>query len=171
MTVSATLAARNADWAATRFTDGLRMVPALKTIVIGCVDPRVDPAELLQAAPGEIAVIRNVGGRVTPEVVRQLVLLRAVSQSAGGDLGAGWELIVLQHTECGITRIRDDAAALADYFGLDETQLDEAAVTDPVAAVSRDVGILRGMTGLGDGVTVSGLVYDVGTGQVTPVDA
>ncbi|MFJ7212759.1 hypothetical protein [Amycolatopsis sp. NPDC098790] len=40
-------------------------------------------------------------------------------------------------------------------------------VTDPRAAVAHDVGVLRAETRL-DGVTVSGLVYDVTTGLVHP---
>jgi carbonic anhydrase len=166
--VSTELAARNADWAARAFPSGLRMVPSLKTIVIGCVDPRVDPADLLGTEPGEIAVIRNVGGRVTPDVLRQLVLLRAVSQSAGGDLAAGWELIVLQHTECGITRIQDDPG-LPAFLGVDPAHLEGSALGNPRAAVAHDVAILQGMDGLGDGVRISGLVYDVNTGRVEPV--
>ena len=168
--MSTELAARNAEWAARAYPSGLRMVPSLKTIVIGCVDPRVDPADLLDAGPGEIAVIRNVGGRVTPDVLRQLVLLRAVSQSAGGDLAAGWELIVLQHTGCGITRIQDDPG-LPTFLGVDAARLDDAVVGDPRAAVAHDVSILQGMEGLGDGVRISGLVYDVDTGRVEAVPA
>lgn len=107
MGVVETLTDRNADFAATRFTEGLRMMPNLKTIVIGCVDPRVDPASVLGAEPGDIAAIRNVGGRVTRRTLEELVMLRQVTRAAGGDLGPGWELIVLQHTHCGITLLQD----------------------------------------------------------------
>ncbi len=97
MGVVETLTGRNADFAKTQFTEGLRMMPALKTIVIGCVDPRVDPEAVLGAEPGEIATIRNVGGRVTPRTLEEMMMLRKVTQAAGGDLGLGWEVIVLQH--------------------------------------------------------------------------
>ena len=43
MDIDKALIQRNADFAAHRFTSGLKMMPSLKTIVIGCVDPRVDP--------------------------------------------------------------------------------------------------------------------------------
>ncbi|MFD8424900.1 carbonic anhydrase [Streptomyces sp. NPDC059668] len=168
MGVVETLTGRNADFAKTRFTEGLRMMPALKAIVIGCVDPRVDPEAVLGAGPGEIAAIRNVGGRVTPRTLEELAMLRKVTQSAGGDLGPGWELIVLHHTHCGITLLVDQPDLLAPYFETDEQGLAEQAVSDPRAALAHDVAALRAETRLG-GVRVSGLLYDVATGTVEVV--
>ncbi|MFD4540299.1 carbonic anhydrase [Streptomyces bauhiniae] len=168
MGIVETLTSRNADFAQTQYTEGLRMMPAMKTIVIGCVDPRVDPAAVLGARQGEIAVIRNVAGRVTPRTLEELVMLRKVSQAAGGDLGPGWELIVLQHTNCGITLIEDDQQLLAPYFETDETGLAEQAVGDPRTAIAHDVAALRGESRL-QGARVSGLLYDVTTGSVDVV--
>jgi carbonic anhydrase len=168
MSVSELLTTRNKDFAAARFTAGLRMMPSLKTIVIGCVDPRVDPIEVLGAEAGEIAVIRNVGGRVTPGVRREIAMLRKVTQAAGGDLGPGWELIVLHHTDCGITRLVDQPELLSAFLEVDENRLTDQAVPDPRAAVALDVAALRAETAV-PGVSVSGLVYDVTTGVVETV--
>ncbi|MER6437005.1 MULTISPECIES: carbonic anhydrase [unclassified Streptomyces] len=170
MGVVETLTDRNADFAATRFTEGLRMMPNLKTIVIGCVDPRVDPASVLGAEPGDIAAIRNVGGRVTRRTLEELVMLRQVTRAAGGDLGPGWELIVLQHTHCGITLLQDRPELLTPYFATDEAGLAGQAIGDPRAAVAHDVAELRAETRL-EGVRVSGLLYDVATGEVETVVA
>jgi carbonic anhydrase len=38
---------RNASFAATEFSPHLKMMPSMGTIVVGCVDPRVDPASVL----------------------------------------------------------------------------------------------------------------------------
>ena len=168
MAVSELLTTRNEAFAAHQFTAGLRMMPALKTIVIGCVDPRVDPATVLGTQPGEIAVIRNVGGRVTPAVRREVAMLRQVTLAAGGDLGRGWELIVLQHTDCGITRLADQPGLLSAFFEIDEDHLAEQAVTDPRAAVALDTAALRAEPSV-PGVSVSGLVCDVATGLVETV--
>lgn len=168
MGVVETLTDRNAAFAKSGFTEGLRMMPALKTIVIGCVDPRVDPAAVLGAEQGEIAAIRNVGGRVTPRTLMELVMLRKVTQAAGADLGPGWELVVLHHTQCGIGLLEDQPELLADYFGTDAADLPAQAVGDARAAVAHDVAALRAETRL-EGVRVSGLVYDVATGRVETV--
>ncbi|MEW1778392.1 carbonic anhydrase [Streptomyces sp. NPDC086777] len=170
MNVVETLTARNADFAAGHFTPGLRLMPSLKTIVIGCVDPRVDPNEVLGAKAGEIATLRNVGGRVTPELLMELMMLRKVTQAFGGDIGPGWEFIVLHHTDCGITRLEEQPEVLSDFFGVDEEELDELHVGDPRAAVTRDVATLRSDNRLA-GVRVSGLVYDVTSGTVETVAA
>jgi carbonic anhydrase len=47
MTVLDDLASRNADFAAHRFRPDLRINPSRKTMLIGCVDPRVEPAQIL----------------------------------------------------------------------------------------------------------------------------
>jgi carbonic anhydrase len=167
----ATLAQRNADFAAHRFRAGLRLMPRLKTIVIGCVDPRVAPSAVLGVELGEAAVIRNVGGRVTPGLLRELAMLRKVTQAMGGDIGPGWELIVLHHTDCGITRLTGAPDLLTGFFEVDEAQLRHKAVTDPRAAVAVDVAALQAEPWLSGEVLVSGLVYDVETGRVETIVA
>ena len=47
--------------------------PALR--VIGCVDSRVDPSDVLGLKLGEAVVMRNIGGRVAPEALRSWSLL------------------------------------------------------------------------------------------------
>jgi carbonic anhydrase len=170
MGVTETLTGRNAGFAEHGFVSGLRMMPSLKAIVIGCVDPRVDPTDVLGTTPGEVAAIRNVGGRITPATVEELVMLRAVTQAAGGDLGPGWELVVLHHTDCGITRLQDRPEMLTGYFGVAADGLSAWEVGDPWAAVAHDVDVLRAEPRLA-GVRVSGLVYDVATGVVESVVA
>ena len=66
MNVIDTLTQRNEAFANSRFSAELKIMPSLKTMIIGCVDPRVDPFDIFGLAPGEAAVIRNVGGRITP---------------------------------------------------------------------------------------------------------
>jgi len=100
---------RNAEYADYGFVPGLKMMPAGRTLILGCVDPRVDPMDIFKLAPGEAAVIRNVGGRVNPALVETLGLLRVVSQSVGANLGAATNLVLLQHTDCGIKHCNHDA--------------------------------------------------------------
>jgi len=78
-----TMIARNARFAETAFAPELKILPSAGTIVVGCVDPRVDPAYVLGLEQGEVAVIRNVGGRITPALLETLAVLRVVAKAAG----------------------------------------------------------------------------------------
>jgi carbonic anhydrase len=150
-----------------------RALPNVKAIIIGCADMRVDPAHVLGIKPGEAVVIRNIGGRITPGLLEQLGLLGLIGQIAGEIPGGGGEfhLIVLQHTDCGITRLAGKAAMLARYFEIEEGELKAKAVTDPRAAVAVDVASLRAIPALPGDWLVSGLIYDVATGLVEVVVA
>jgi carbonic anhydrase len=76
---------------------------------------------------------------------------------------------VLQHTDCGITRLTGDPAMLEHFFQIEKEELDAKAVNDPHAAVVADVAALRAVPGLPAAWLLSGLVYDVATGLVEVV--
>ncbi len=146
-------------------------MPTVKAAIIGCADMRVDPAQLLQLHPGEAVVLRNIGGRITPGLLEQIALLGRIGQVAGKVPGGGGEfhLIVLHHTDCGITRLTGDPAMLAHYFQVPEADLQAKAVSDPHTAVTVDVALLRSIPALPAQWLISGLVYDVSTGLVETV--
>jgi carbonic anhydrase len=165
-----TLHARNKHFAAHQFTGGLAMMPALETMIIGCADPRVDPADVLGLKLGDAAVIRNVGGRITPATLQTMALLRLVAEAdPGGPPGPGWLLIVLHHTDCGINRLTGYPDLLAEHFGVDRAELGSKHVTDPWASVASDVAALKANPLLPGELIVSGLVYDVETGLIEQV--
>jgi carbonic anhydrase len=169
---------RNKDFAAQQSAAGTlmpslpRALPNVKAIVIGCADMRVDPAYVLGIKPGEAVVIRNIGGRITPGLLEQLGLLGRIGQVAGEIPGGGGEfhVIVLQHTDCGITRLAGDPAMLARYFQIQEGEVKKKTVTDPRAAVTADVALLRAIPAVPSAWLISGLVYDVATGLVEIVE-
>ena len=168
---------RNKDFAAQQSAAGRLMpslpqaLPNVKAIVIGCADMRVDPADMLRIKPGEAVVMRNIGGRITPGLLEQLGLLGRIGEVAGKIPGGGGEfhIIVLQHTDCGITRLVGNPAMLAHYFQIPEAELKTKTVTDPRAAVAADVASLRAIPALPSEWLISGLVYDVATGLVEVV--
>jgi carbonic anhydrase len=143
-------------------------MPHVKAVIIGCADMRVDPANLLGLQPGEAIVIRNIGGRSTPSTLEQLGMLGRIGQVAVPNAPAGGEfhLVVLQHTDCGITRLAGDPAMLSHYFQVDEAALPNKHVLDPRAAIAGDVAFLRTIPVLPAGWLLSGLIYDVATGLV-----
>jgi carbonic anhydrase len=145
-----------------------RALPNVRAIIIGCADMRTDPAHVLGIKPGEAVVMRNIGGRVTPGLLEQLRLLGRIGEVAGEVPGGGGEfhIVVLQHTDCGMTRLAADPAMLARYFQVQEGELKKKAVSDPRAAVAIDVASLRAIPALPGQWLLSGLVYDVATGLV-----
>jgi carbonic anhydrase len=169
-----TLMKRNKDFAVEQSASGLlmpalpRALPNVKALIIGCADMRVDPAHVLGIKPGEAVVMRNIGGRVTPGTLRMLGLLGRIGQVAGEIPGGGddFYLIVLHHTDCGITRLAGDSDMMTDYFEIPKEELQAKAVPDPRAAVAVDVAALRATPALPGEWLVSGLVYDVATGLI-----
>ena len=165
---------RNKDFAARESAAGTlmpslpRALPHVKAIIIGCADMRVDPAHILGIKPGEAVVMRNIGGRITPGLLEQLSLLGRIGEVAGEIPGGGadFHIVVLQHTDCGITRLAGDQAMLTRYFQIQPGELKTKAVTDPRKAVAVDVASLRAVPALPGNWLVSGLVYDVATGLV-----
>src|ERR1700683_2784754 len=168
------LVERNRDFAAQQSASGAlmpslpRALPNVKAIIIGCADMRVDPAHVLGIKPGEAVVIRNIGGRIVPGLLEQVGLLGRIGEVAGENPGGGGEfhIIVLQHTDCGITRLVGGPAMLAHYFQIQEGQLNAKAVSDPRAAVAADVAALRTIPALPAAWLIAGLVYNVATGLV-----
>jgi carbonic anhydrase len=165
---------RNKDFAAQQSAAGTLMpslpqlLPNVKAVIIGCADMRVDPSHVLGIKPGEAVVMRNIGGRITPGLLEQLGLLGRIGQVAGAIPGGGGEfhVVVLHHTDCGITRLVNDIALLTRYFQIQEEELKTKAVSDPRAAVAVDVAALRAIPALPGAWLISGLVYDVTTGLV-----
>lgn len=170
MNFAETLIQRNAEFAKSDFEVGLKILPSQRTMILGCVDPRVDPMDVLKLQRGEAAVIRNVGGRVDPAFLETMDILLTVSKAGGEEVGKGWSLVVLQHTKCGIKGCYHHAPALlAKQMRVDESDLVKLEIDDPYKAVAIDVEALRSNKSLPGDFTVSGLVYDVDTGLIETV--
>jgi len=161
---------RNRRFAAERGQEGAVVFPRLGLFVITCLDPRVDPAHFLGLALGDAIVVRNVGGRVTPEVVNNVAFIGQISESVFPH-GPLFELAVIHHTQCGSGALADSAfrRRYAERIGADEATLLEHATLDPAATVTRDVDRLRCARAIPERVAVSGHVYDVVTGLVETV--
>jgi carbonic anhydrase len=163
------LTRRNAEFAASDFLAGLSINPSGAMMVVACVDPRVDPARVLGLQQGEAAVIRNVGGRITPATLKTMKMLSKVGEANGGGQHPGdWNLVLLHHTDCGMTDLAPHRDLLAEYFDISEGQLEAKSVSDPVGSVQVDVDVILANL-RGPAFLVSGLVYDVATGRIQVV--
>ena len=95
------------------------------------------------------------------------MIAQAAAEVPGG--GGEFHVIVLQHTDCGITRLPSYPGMLAGYFRIAQEQLGTKAVMDPRAALAIDLATLREASVLPSEWLVSGLVVDVATGLVDVV--
>jgi carbonic anhydrase len=158
---------RNRAFAAADGHQGAVVFPNLRLFVITCLDPRVDPAHFLGLGLSDAMVIRNVGGRVTPAVINDVVFISQIAENVLPD-GPLFEIAVIHHTQCGAGALADDAfrRRYAERIGAEESTLREDAVLDPAATVASDVERIRSASAISPRVTVSGHVYDVDTGLV-----
>src|SRR5262249_35075142 len=165
-----TALARTRAFAACGGHEGATIFPALRLLVITCLDPRVDPAHVLGLDLGDAMVVRNGGGRVTPEVIENVAFVGQLAEKAVPE-GPLFEVAVIHHTQCGAGALADNdfRDRYAQRIGADESALREYAVLEPAASVASDVERLRSAAAISPRVTVSGHVYDVVTGHVETV--
>ncbi len=168
-----TLLDRNRTFAEQFAAGDLKILPRMSTILLTCVDARVDPAHLFGLGLGDALVIRNAGGRITPEVMRDLGILGVLAAAASppGTSPMQLELVVIHHTDCGMSRLANPAiqGQVAERLGLSVDEVSAMAIRDPATSVQDDVERLRHTPETPDQLVVSGFVYDVSNGTINQV--
>jgi carbonic anhydrase len=154
---------RNSERYAAAFEKGdLRSPPDRKVAVLACMDARLDPARILGLEEGDAHVIRNAGGVVSDDAIRSL----AISQHLLGTE----EVVVIQHTDCGMLTLSDEEFAgrlesetgrRPDWNAQTFDDL-EAHLRDSIERIRRDPFILRTDS-------VRGFIYEVETGRLREV--
>jgi carbonic anhydrase len=146
-------------------------LPTAQTIIVTCLDHRIDPAMILGLQPGDAPVIRNAGGRVTQAVIEDIAYLAYLAGQMSGPAAPDtlFEVAVIQHTQCGTGFLADPGfrRQAATATGLPEAALEASAVPDPHVTVKADVEHLLTSPLLSPKVSVSGHVYDIANGRVT----
>jgi carbonic anhydrase len=141
-------------------------MPDRQTLVLTCVDPRVEPAGFLGLRTGDAGVLRNAGGRVDERVIQDIAYLAM-------RLGVRMDVAVVHHTQCGTGMLAESAfrRAYADRTGLDDADLAAKAVTDPAGTIRTDMAKLLGSPLLSSDLvaSVSGHVLRLETGLVETV--
>jgi carbonic anhydrase len=153
---------RNAERYSRVFTAGeLPTPPALQLSIVACMDSRIDLFSLLGLHLGEAHVIRNAGGIVTDDVLRSLTLSQTL-------LGTR-EIMVVQHTRCGLHGDEDDLRAkVADACGT-PPPWPLGAFADVDESVRAQLEILASAPCLTAGENARGFVYEVETGRLREV--
>ena len=138
--------------------------PARQVVLVTCMDARIDPAAALGLTPGDAHVLRNAGGLVTDDVVRSL----AISQHALGTR----EIMVVQHTQCGMHGLDENALALKIGHAKGHppnANVRFGAFTDLDTSVQASVARLRATDLLLHHDRIRGFVYEVETGRLREV--
>ena len=161
---------RNKDFAATCAHGEASIIARHQVYVITCLDPRTDPSAFLELELGDAMVVRNAGGRVSADVLKDLAYIGYLASTLVPG-GPPFEVAVVHHTQCGTHFLADEnfRRGFAHLIGGDDAALAAEAVTDPEKTVRFDVELLRSATVLPDTITVSGHVYDVTTGLVSTI--
>ena len=169
MDTEPTLIERNAEFAANFDHGDLEIKPNMSTLIVGCVDSRVDPAHLLGLDVGDAVVIRNVGGRVTGEVIDHIKILQALGSMMDVEL----DVALIHHTGCGASlfTMPHVAEGLTQALEADSSVIESLAITDPADSIHTDIERLRAAKILPDEMHVAGYVYDVNDGHLKEVAA
>jgi carbonic anhydrase len=172
MTNMAELLERNTRFAATDAKDRVPAIPFIpnrQLYVITCIDPRVDPADILGLELGDAIVARTVGGRVTPAMLQDLAWISYLHEVKTPD--APWfEVVVIHHTACGSGFFADEE--LRHGFverGFDDAETAALAVLRPADTVAEDVRRILASDAVSPEIAVSGYAYDVATGLLTEI--
>lgn len=151
----------------------LAIRPRFSTIILTCIDARVDPAHFLDLKLGDAVVLRNPGGRVTEAVERELAVLFAIANQVTNGQPPEFSLAIVHHSDCGLERLANLQAqqAISQRSGVDLAVVESLAIADHNQSLVDDVDRLRRTDLLPDELVVSGHLYNVKSGRMNQVIA
>ncbi len=141
---------------------GMAAAPSKKVAIVSCMDARINVYSILGLAEGDAHVIRNAGGVITDDEIRSI----SISQH---ELGTE-EVMVIQHTACGLLSIRDEEFldAREQSTGI-RPEWSTEAFSDLEANVRESVAQLKANPFIPRKESIRGFVYDVETGKLREV--
>ncbi|MBV8142903.1 MAG: carbonic anhydrase [Verrucomicrobia bacterium] len=159
----------------------LALPPARRFAILTCMDARLDPAKFAGLQEGDAHVIRNAGGRASPDAIRSLVISHKL-------LGTR-EWFVIHHTNCGmelftgrtLSNLLEQSLETANLTvdgwvdagqgpgSAAGRQIDWLEFHDARAAVVDDVRTIRSHPLVPQGLPIYGYLYDVATGKLEEV--
>ena len=153
--------AENERYAATFDRPNLELPPSRKLAILACMDARLTVEQVLGLRTGEAHIIRNAGGLATDDAIRSLVISQHL-------LGTE-EVLVIEHTGCGMLTFDDDHVRehIAETTG-EDVDLPLHAFPDLESNLRAQVDKIRAHPWVKD-VPVTGVVYEVETGRLRKV--
>jgi carbonic anhydrase len=137
-------------------------VPSLHLAVLTCMDARIKVYDVFGLRPGEAHILRNAGGVATDDMLRSLAISQRKLLTR--------EVIVMQHTSCGMATITEDGFKdeLEQDTGLRPTWAVES-FRDVTDSVRQSVERIRRSPFVPHTDNVRGFVYDTPTGELSEV--
>jgi carbonic anhydrase len=137
-------------------------VPSLHLAIVTCMDARIKVFDVFGLRHGEAHIMRNAGGVVTDDVIRSLAISQRKLETR--------EVIVMQHTSCGLATVTEDAFKdeLEQDTGLRPPWAIEA-FREVKDSVRQSVERVRRSPFVPYRDNVRGFVYDVGNAELTEV--
>lgn len=168
MTDNTAILERNSRFADNFEAANLPILPKLGTLILTCIDARVDPAHVLGLELGDAVVLRNNGGRVTPAVIDEIATLAFMVGKMTGNPDPEFNVVLMQHTQCGAQNFANPEFrnALQGKLGID---VSNSAIFDQETDLERDIDRLADAPGIPGGLKVSALLYDVETGRAREI--
>src|SRR5690606_21481502 len=77
-----------------------KIQPAKRLAVVACMDARIDVEDLLGLQTGDAHVIRNAGGVINEDAIRNLIISHHLLDTK--------EFVLIHHTRCGMLAFTDD---------------------------------------------------------------
>ncbi|WP_269585785.1 carbonic anhydrase [Roseibium sp. Sym1] len=146
----------------------LPILPRLNTLIVACIDARVDPAHVLGLELGDAVVVRNNGGRATRAVIEEIATLAMMVSKMTQNPHPAFNVVLMQHTQCGAQNFANPEfqQALREKLGID---VSSSAITDQETDLKGDVNRLRDAEEIPGSLTVSAVLYDVRTGGIREI--
>lgn len=135
--------------------------PARSTVVLTCMDARIPALEMLGFSLGDAHVLRNAGAILTDDALRSVLISHYL-------MGTN-RLVIVGHTDCGMTRFNDDnlLARIKQETGVEQASPAAfLAFKNVEQSVRRQVARARRHPWLAGRVVVEGMIYELETGRL-----
>ena len=150
---------------ARNFTLGdLAVRPRRHVAVLACMDSRILFEHCLGLRPGDAHMIRNAGGIATEDALRSLIVSHHLLDTQ--------EFIIINHTNCGLLKVREDElkARLTEKMGRTADEPSQFYAFDDLEEnVRQQIRRVKSHPWIPKHIPVRGFVYDVETGRLKEV--
>ena len=159
--------------------------PSKSIAILTCMDTRINPLKLCGLNIGDAHIIRNAGGRVTDDAIRSLIISYKL-------LGTK-DWFIIQHTDCGLSKINDKEIAYLLEIDLETSTLENGnwksnknskseagsnyghkikwyTFLNLKESILEDLEKIKNHPLIPKNINIYGFIYDVKTGRLEPVE-